>query len=360
MKMQTTAGQLAGGLRLFRGVIVQNYPIPVLGMVRFKDGKLTGTDLDMEVSVSMPSIGSMVGAAVIDWGSLQSLAGAVDKDEELTIGDDAALASVTFNGSAYRMASLPVSDFPEFGAVEGTCSATSNLGLVAALNRVRHCVSTEETRYYLNGVAILVDGVGKAIVVATDGHRLAIMPIGAAPDGSTGAIIPKNLVAYLCQQRREPDTCVFDREHNRVRFEFAGMSLSAKLIDGTFPDIFRVIPKDAKPVFSVDREMILRALARMRAFHRHRHQAVKLTGVEQNLTLTVKDGERDSSEIIALADSTAAPFEAGYNIDYLISALSVLRGDTVTFSVSGKLAGEPAVITSADDSLRIVQMPMRV
>lgn len=360
MKMQTTAGQLAAGLRLFRGVIARNYPIPVLGMVRLKDGRLTGTDLDMELSISMPSIGAMDGAAVIDWGSLQDLASCVDKDEELTVTDAEGLATVAFNGSAYRMASLPASDFPDFGVVDGSRTTCGNLGLVAALNRVRHCMSSEETRYYLNGVTVLVDEDGKAILVATDGHRLAIMPIDAAPDGAPGAVIPTNVVNYLCQQKREPDACVFDLEHHRARFEFAGMSLSAKLIDGTFPDVLRVIPKQTKPVFSIDRTSILHVLMRMRAFHRRRHQAVKLTGVDHDLTMTIKDGERDSSERVSLAESAAEPFEVGYNIDYLISALSVLRGDTVTFAVTGQLAGEPAIITSTDDRLRIVQMPMRV
>ena len=293
MKMQTTAGQLRAGLRLFRGIISRRNTIPVLGTVRLADGKMTGTDLDMELSVALPTIGRMEGAAAIDWFGLDVLAGRLDPQEEVTIAEADHSAAVTFNGSDYRMASCAAADYPDFGGIDGARSATGNLGLVGAMRRVRMAISTEETRYYLNGVA-LVAGPDGPVLAATNGHMLAMMPLGAMPEGATGAIIPRAVVHWLCAGKREPEGCIFAgvepgaiSARPRARFEFAGMSLSAKLIDGTFPDIFRVIPRDPQPVFAVDRGRLLRVLTRMRDFGGGRMRAVKLAGGDGEVTLSL-------------------------------------------------------------------------
>lgn len=360
MKVMTTAGQLRAGLRLFRGIVNQRNTLPVLSTVRFGDGKLTGTDMDVEVSVALPSIGAMKGQAAIEWSALAALARYVDSDEELAISESDGLATVTFNGSEYRMPSLPAADFPEFSAPQGAACAIANLGLVAALRRVRFSFSDDFTRYYLNGVAILADPAGKTLVAATNGHRMALYPLDFAPEGAPGTILTADTVHYLCQHKREPDNCVFDPERHRVRFDFAGMTLSAKLIDGKYPDVFRVIPKNPKPVFSADRKRFLRILMRMREFGGSRHCPVKITGSGATLTLSAPGPDRRATETFQLADAVRTEFEAGYDAYYLISALNELRGETVTFAASDELKGTPVVITSDDDALQVVQMPMRV
>lgn len=368
MKMQTTAGHLRAGLRLFRGIIQRRNTIPVLGTVRFADGRMIGTDLDVELSVALPTIGKMEGAAAIDYFGLDALVRHVD-DEELTITEANHSAAVSFNGSEYRMASCPVADHPDFGAIDGQRTATGNLGLVAAMRRVRMAISSEETRYYLNGVALL-NGPAGPVLAATNGHQLAMMPLDAMPEGAAGAIIWKDTVHWLCAQKREPDACAFagvepgsDRPRPRARFEFAGMTLSAKLIDGTFPDIFRVIPRDPQTLFSIDRARLLRVLYRMRDFGGGRARAVKLAGSDGALTLslTYAAEDRQAVERLPLEGGASAPFEGGFNVDYLVSILSELRGEQVTFAPErGDFASSPCLITSADDKLRVVLMPMRV
>lgn len=362
MKVQTTAGHLRAGLRLFRGIIERRNAIPALGMVRFRDGKITGTDLDTELSVSLPSIGDMEGAAAIDWHGLDVLAGCLDGGHEVTIAEDDGGATAAFNGSLYRMASVPPADFPDFGPVTGARTSIGNLGLAAAIRRVRCAMSSEETRYYLNGVALLTGPDGGALVAATDGRRLAMQPLDTLPDGAAGAIVPKNVVHWLCARKQEPEACTFGGEKPVMRLEYAGMTLSAKLIDGTFPDIFRVVPRAPKPVFTIEREGLLRVLMRMRAFSPGRFKAVRMTGEGGVMTLemTLHDWNRQATERLDLEGGAVAPFVVGYNVDYLISALSGLCGDRVTFAADAGLADAPCVISSEDDTLRIVQMPMRV
>lgn len=359
MKVHTTAGHLRAATRLFRGIVNRCATVPVLGMVRLADGMVTGTDLGNELSVRLPTIGRMDGEAVIDFHGLSTLAGSIDADEELSITEADRTAAVTFNGSEYSMASCAVDDFPDFGPVEGERSATGNLGLVKAMRRVRFAISSEETRYYLNGVALLSDPDGKALVVATDGHRLATMPLDFMPSGAAGSIIPKRTVEWLCSGRHEPDACVFGSQTGRVRFELPGMTLSAKLIDGVFPDIFRVIPRDPRPVFTVDRATMLRALRRMGGFRAARSPGVKLANADGVLTLTLKSGDRSACERLPVVDAPA-PFEVRFNINYLIDALSAVCGDRVTFAPDGGETAAPFLVTCDDDPLRVLVMPMRV
>lgn len=367
MKMQTTAGQLVAGLRQFRGIIQKRNTIPVLGMVRFRGGRLTGTDLDRELSVALPTIGSMEGEAVVDYFGLTALAGCIDRDEDLTLTEAEHLATVAFNGSEYRMASCAVSDFPDFRAMEGACTASDNLGLIAAMRRVQFAVSTEETRYYLNGVALL-NGPDGAVVAATNGHRLAMMPLAAMPEGAPGSIIPRDTVHWLCANKREPEAVMFDGAEAKTaanaRFEFSGgVTLSTKLIDGTYPDIFRVIPRDPQPMLTIERGRLLRVMMRMREFGSGSGRGVKLTCDGESLTLHLvcPFNERSATEKLPVERDKAKAFEAGFNIDYLISALSELHGEDVTFAPDrGDAKSSPCLITSTDDPLRIVQMPMRV
>lgn len=363
MKMQTSAGQLRSALGTFRGIINRRNTIPVLGTVKLQSGLLVGTDLDSEISVKVASIGPMEGDACLDWFALSALASHIDDDVPLTLTDEHSLATVAFNGSAYQLGSLPASDFPDFKGPgpERQRTLTGNLGLIAAMNRIRFAMSSEETRYYLNGVAIINDADGKTMLAATSGHQLAMMPLDTAPEGSVGAIIPRHIVSYLCQRKAEPDACVFDGENNRARFDFAGMVLATKLIDGTFPDIFRVVPKDPAKLFTADRTVLVRTLTRMRAFSGGPFKAVKLSLLDDILTLSMKTGESTATETLTVTGTGGGqPAESGFNVDYLISILSGFRGESVTFSADAPFASNPTVLTSDNDPLTVLQMPMRV
>lgn len=361
MKVQTTVAQLRSALSAFSGVIDRPQTVPVLGTVRFEDGRLVGTDLDTEVSVALPSIGKMDGSACIDWMPLYSLSRSADASETLTVSETDGTASAAFNGSEYQMASVPVSQFPDFSAANGVESMTGNLGLVAAMNRVRFSISTEETRYYLNGVAIMKGGNDDRVVaVATNGHQLAMVPLEGAPDGSIGAIIPSRLVRYFCARKSEPVSCVFDAERLRATFAFAGLTVRAKLIDGTYPDIWRVIPKDTVHLFSAERLSMLRVLNRLRGFVRSRGAAVRVSLEGPNLKLAVSNLELRATERLSVEHGAAEPFDTGFNLDYLIAALVALRSERLNFASDVHFGSGPAVITGEGDPLFQLLMPMRV
>ncbi|WP_406871601.1 hypothetical protein WHT83_14875 [Aminobacter sp. P9b] len=359
MKLQTSAGQLHAALRQMAGIVSRRVTTPVLSAVKFEAGRVIGTDLDNEASVTLATIGTAEGSAAIDFFGLSALAAHIDPAEQVTIVEDGGAAKVSFNGSEYQMASFPASDFPVFGDVAGTRNSTGNLGLVAAIRRIGFAMSSEQTRYYLNGVAILQSPEGQPIIAATDGHRLAYLPLDGAPEEAFGAIIWKPTVHLLARQKGEPVAIEFNRKGNRIKFEFPGLTLSAKLVDGKYPDIFMVIPRDPKPLFSVDRKQMLSVAKRMRSFSWAKN-GVKLVARTEGLRLELASFSNRATECVDWSGAAPEPFECGYNLDYLISAFAELSGDVVTFSPAAGISGSPVILSCEGDPLRIVQMPMRV
>lgn len=357
MRLETTAASLRAAMDLTRGLIGRGNTIPVLATVKIGGGKVTANNLDMQAEIALPTIGTCEGEAAIDASALAGLSRHVRADETVTLSESDGLANISFNGSEYRLASLPASDFPDFDAVEGVIVATDNMGIVNAMRRVRFAASTEEFRYYLNGVCFFKkpDGV---MLCATDGHRLAMVDLPSAPEGSEGKIVPNDCVAYLCARKGEPKAATF--ENLRARFDYDGLTVSAKLIDGTYPDVARINPKDATPHFTVNRSDALAALRRMACFTGSNWRGVKITGSKDGLVLSMKQGEREAVERVA-ATVHVARFEAGYNCGYLIDILRHFQADEVTFAAEANcIAGAPALITAEGDALRVVLMPMRV
>ena len=367
MIAQMTAGHLHTALRSVACSIEKRNSLPVLGCTKIGPDGLTVTNLDIEARVALPTIGAVKEAAVIDYHALTRLTGCIDRDEEISVGSDSDVATVKFSGAEYRLASLPVRDFPDFGEVKGDECQIGNLGLVGAMRRVLFSVSHEDTRYYLNGVSIREKEGGGAYVVATNGHRLAVAEIAYAPANCSGVIIPKSLVAMLARGGREPDALRYDPAGNRIEFSFAGMRLRGKTIDGTYPDFLRVIPKNPTPRVVVERLPLIRALKRLRASMNGAFNAVKLTIHDGMLRLeTMGHGSAMGQKLLSYESVECdqligAPIEAGFNCHYLIDALHQLRGDCVTFSWDGDdTKSSPCMLTSEGDELTIVQMPMRV
>lgn len=278
MMMRTTAAQLAAAISTLSGAIERRNTLPVLGAALVQSGRLTVTNLDMEATVSCGSIEADDNPVAVDYFGLAALCRLIGRDEEVLLSDAGGAATLAFQGGSYRMPAWPLDDFPVFGEIEGQAHATDNLGIVAGLKRVRPYASTEETRYYLNGVAVVRDHYGQPSLCATNGHSLALVPLPAAADDWQGAILPNCAVSWLARRGVEPEQMAVARERCRATFKLPGAVLKTKLIDGNFPDVLRVIPRDPEFVFSADRADMLSRLARLRAFVTMRGTGVKLEG----------------------------------------------------------------------------------
>jgi len=268
--------------------------------------------------------------------------------------------------SRFTLATLPTADFPAMS--EGDLPHTFALpadALRALVDRTRFAISTEETRYYLNGIylhAVELEGVPVMRAVATDGHRLARvempMPEGAA--GMPGIIIPRKAVNEL---RKLIDECDNDIQislsDTKIRFGFDGAVLTSKLIDGTFPDYEKVIPVGNDKLLEVDCRQFAEAVDRVATISTERSRSVKLEISDNNLTLSASSPDAGSAteEIEVSYDKEA--IEIGFNSKYLLDIAQQVEGDTAQVLFAD--GASPAIVRdSADSSALYVLMPMRV
>ena len=233
------------------------------------------------------------------------------------------------------------------------------------IERTQFAISTEETRYYLNGIyfhAIESEGSLKLRAVATDGHRLARAELEApsGAEGMPGIIIPRKTVAELQKLVDDPDIAVtIELSDTKIRFTIGSVVLTSKLIDGTFPDYQRVIPSGNDKKLTIDRQSFASAVDRVSTISSERGRAVKLTIADGQLTLTVNNPDSGSATDELAADYDSDPIEIGFNAKYLLDITAQLSGTEAIFMLAD--AGSPTLVRDTGDANALyVLMPMRV
>ncbi|TJX00010.1 MAG: DNA polymerase III subunit beta, partial [Mesorhizobium sp.] len=274
--------------------------------------------------------------------------------------------TVTSGRSSFRLQCLPQSDFPELSA--GSFSHIFRLDSVALkglIEKTQFAISTEETRYYLNGIYLHThdaDGKLKLRSVATDGHRLARAEIDApaGSEGMPGIIIPRKTVSELQKLVDDPDIAVTtELSDTKIRFTIGSVVLTSKLIDGTFPDYQRVIPTGNDKKLIIDRQSFAAAVDRVSTISSERGRAVKLSIGEGQVTLAVNNPDSGSATEELAADYSSDAIEIGFNAKYLLDVAAQLTGTEAKFMLAD--AGSPTLIHDmADETTLYVLMPMRV
>jgi DNA polymerase-3 subunit beta len=230
----------------------------------------------------------------------------------------------------------------------------------------------EETRYYLNGIYLhpaTQGGQPTLRAVATDGHRLAQaeLPLPAGADGMPGIILPRKTVNELHRLIESSETMVgLDISASKARFrigtdkEIGGVTLTTKLIDGTFPDYARVIPKANDRSLKVRNTEFIAAVDRVSTIASDRGRPVKLNIDDGTLVLSVNNPEGGGSATEQIgADYGAEPLEIGFNARYLLDIANQIESETAQFLLSD--AGSPTVVKDqSDEGALYVLMPMRV
>ncbi|WP_311030077.1 DNA polymerase III subunit beta [Mesorhizobium koreense] len=353
-------------------VVERRNTIPILSNVLLSaDGsslELKATDLDLEVTEAAPATVEQKGATTVPAYLLYDIVRKLPDGSEVMLktDEDGNAMSVISGRSSFRLQCLPQSDFPELSA--GTFPHIFRLdspALKGLIERTQFAISTEETRYYLNGIylhAIETDGKLKLRAVATDGHRLARAEVEApaGSEGMPGIIIPRKTVSELQKLVDEPDVAVtVELSDTKIRFTIGSVVLTSKLIDGTFPDYQRVIPSGNDKKLVIDRQSFAAAVDRVSTISSERGRAVKLSIADGQLTLTVNNPDSGSATEELSADYSSDPLDIGFNARYLLDIAAQLSGDTAEFMLAD--AGSPTLIhDSADEHALYVLMPMRV
>ena len=372
MRVTLERSNLLKSLNHVHRVVERRNTIPILSNVLLNaDGgslALKATDLDLEVTEATGAQIEQSGATTVPAHLLYDIVRKLPDGAEvmLATNTDGNSMAVTSGRSNFRLQCLPQADFPELtaGSFSHTFRMTSS-ALKSLIDRTQFAISTEETRYYLNGIyfhAIESDGALKLRAVATDGHRLARAELEApaGAEGMPGIISPRKTVAELQKLVDDPDLAVtVELSETKIRFTIGSVVLTSKLIDGTFPDYQRVIPSGNDKKLAIDRQSFASAVDRVSTISSERGRAVKLSIADGLLTLTVNNPDSGSATDEIAADYDADPIEIGFNAKYLLDITGQLTGSDAVFMLAD--AGSPTLVRdTGDENALYVLMPMRV
>ncbi len=368
MKITIERGALLKALNHVQSVVERRNTIPILANVLLtaEDGQLslTATDLDIEIVEGVPADVARSGGTTAPAHTMYDIVRKLPDGAQVEVDHDQESGKVTVvaGRSRFALQSLPREDFP--AAAAGDLPYTFEISpkdLLRLVDKTRFAISTEETRYYLNGIYLhTVDG--KLRAVATDGHRLARVdfPLPQGADGMPGIIVPRKTVGELLKLLEgDVESVRVSVSDTKIRFEVGSVTLTSKLIDGTFPDYGRVIPTENDKSMEVDGKLFASAVDRVSTISTERSRAVKLDLDENRVTLAVNNPDSGSATEELGIDYEGAPLEIGFNARYLLDITQQLDGPTARFELSD--AGSPTVVRDSDDPEALyVLMPMRV
>ena len=372
MKLSIERGVLLRAVGQAQSVVERRNTIPILANVLIEaEGdavSFRATDLDIEVVDKAPAKVERAGATTVSAVTLHEIVRKLPDGALVTLTDDAATGRLTVEAgrSHFQLATLPREDFPVMASSEYEANFSAPAPVLRRLfDKSKFAISTEETRYYLNGVYMHVaesEGAQVLRCVATDGHRLARID-AELPQGSEnlpGVIVPRKTVGELRKLLDDDDmTIAVSVSETKVRFATPDITLTSKVIDGTFPDYGRVIPTGNTRRLEVDASEFAQAVDRVATVSSERSRAVKMALDEDRLVLSVNAPDSGAAEeelAVAYGDEK---LEIGFNAKYLLEIASQVDRENAVFLFNS--AGDPTLMREGNDPSAVyVVMPMRV
>ena len=372
MHLQIERSELLRALGHVTSVVERRTTIPILSNVLLRAQgqslELKATDLEREVIEEVPATIQKSGAITVPAHMLHDIVRKLPDGSMVDIKRDAEKERLTITAGPARFAlqTLGPEDFPDLSS--GEFAQTFEVGagdLKRLIEKTRFAISTEETRYYLNGIYLHPAEQGKTATlraVATDGHRLAQveLPLPDGAKGMAGVIIPRKTVHELHRLIEASGGAIKTSvSPARIRFEIGTVTLTSKLIDGTFPDYGRVIPQGNDKEMRVSNAEFTSAVDRVSTIASERGRAVKLNIGKNKLILSVNNPEGGSATEEIGVGYGSTPLEIGFNARYLLDISGQLEGEEARFLLND--AGSPTMIRdTSDDHALYVLMPMRV
>jgi len=373
MKVTLERNHLLKSLGHVHRIVERRNTHPVLANVLLsaRDGalELKSTDLDLEMHESVPAMVDVAGATTVPAHTFYDIARKLADGAEIVLtsdgtGDNIALVS---GRSRFNLTCLSPDGFPDLKSGEFSHTFTlKSAELARLIERTQFAISTEETRYYLNGIYLhVVEGDNGPLLraVATDGHRLARVEISAPAETKDmpAVIVPRKTVAEAQKLLDDPEAEVtIELSEQKIRFSVGGVVLLSKLIEGTFPDYERVIPSGNDKKLVVDRSAFRQAVDRVSTIASDRGgRAVKLALGPGQVELSVTNPEHGTAREELPAEFDGEGFEIGFNARYLIDITDQIKSETAIFMFAD--SGAPTLVRSDDEPGALyVLMPMRV
>lgn len=372
MKITVERSELLKSLGHVHRVVERRNTMPILAnvLLRADQAKLSlkATDLDLEVTDAIAAEVALAGSTTVAAHMFYDIVRKLPEGAQIVLessADRAALA-IRAGRSRFALQTLPESDFPDLASGEMTHEFVLKAAdLKQLIDKTQFAISTEETRYYLNGIYLHAAGTAKAPTlraVATDGHRLAQMEI-ALPPGAVrmpGIIVPRKTVGEVQRLLEDGDADVtVELSATKIRFTVGEVILTSKLIDGTFPDYARVIPLNNDKELVVDKKEFEAAVDRVSTVSSERGRAVKLSLSGGRLLLSVTNPDSGSANEELEVEYEAEPIDIGFNSRYLLDIATQIESEAAVLKLADP--GSPTLIQDKDPRGALyVLMPMRV
>ena len=347
-------------------VVERRQTLPVLAnlLVQVSGGQLslTGTDLEVEMVARTGVDDAQDGETTIPARKLFEIVRALPDGSKVTVSQNGDKVTVQAGRSRFTLASLPANDFPAIDEVEATERIqVPEAALKELIERTAFAMAQQDVRYYLNG--LLFDlGDSRLRCVATDGHRLALCeaPLDGAVTSKRQIIVPRKGVTELQRLLEGGDRELeleLDRSHLRVKRD--DVTFTSKLIDGRFPDYEAVIPIGADREVKVDREVLRAALQRAAILSNEKYRGVRVEVSTGQLKISAHNPEQEEAQEEIEADTKVEDLAIGFNVNYLLDALSALRDEHVVIQLRD--ANSSALVREAgSEKCRHVVMPLRL
>lgn len=363
--IKTSRDKLLAPLQAVSGIVERRHTLPILSNVLLerKGEALTflATDIEIQVRTSTGSTDGEPGAITVGARKLQDILRSLAEDAEVSLSLEDKKMLVRSGKSRFNLQTLPAEDFPRMSLAEGTRRIELTQGSFRQLlAQTQYAMASQDVRYYLNGLLLLIDGENLR-AVATDGHRLAYASrkISAAGERQD-LILPRKTVLELNRLLSDGDApLVIEIAANQVRFLFGDVELVSKLIDGKFPDYERVIPASSRNKFSVGRTELQQAMSRAAILTNEKFRGVRLVLSENSLKIMAANAEQEEAVEEVEIEYGGESIDIGFNVSYVLDVLGNTQADEVQWLFNDANSSALMVIPG-NDCFKYVVMPMRI
>ncbi|MDT9002335.1 DNA polymerase III subunit beta [Paucibacter sp. APW11] len=371
--LKATQDKVLGALQAVSGIVERRHTLPILANVLIrKQGsqvELTTSDLEIQVRTTVEFDG--------DAGNFSSTVGArklidilrsMPSDQTVSLTSNASKMTLQGGKSRFTLQTLPADDFPlvQEAADFGPAFSVPQKTLKHLINQVHFSMAVHDIRYYLNGILFVAEGKNLTLV-ATDGHRLALAQAELETEiPKQEVILPRKTVLELMrllkdggkgEEENQPIEMRF--AGNQAKFSFSGMEFVTKLVEGKFPDYNRVIPKNHKFRVTLGRAPLLASLQRAAILTSEKFKAVRLSFEPGLLSIASSNAEQEEAKEEIEIDYGGDLIETGFNVTYLMDALSNMSQDMVSIDLNDSASS--ALITIPEQTgFKYVVMPMRI
>jgi DNA polymerase-3 subunit beta len=365
MKIKFDRDEILRPLATVASVVERRQTLPILSFALLRnDGEkitLAGTDLEIEVITQVGGSTDQQGALTIPARKLLDICRALPEGASIQLEQDAERVRIKAGKSRFSLVSLPAGDFPILEVKEPELTLKMEQAeLLRLLNQTHFCMAQQDVRYYLNGLLLELSG-KRLRSVATDGHRMAVSDynLPAPVSSALQVILPRKAVHEITRLLGPEGEIELRFCRNHLQLQLPGVSFSAKLIDGRFPDYTKVIPTGQTKKLQLQRSIFKDALSRVAILSNEKYRGVRFSLGDSTLTMTAHNPEQEEALEELNIEYSGEPFEIGFNVTYISEATTALDSEEITLGLSDP--NSSCTITApGTETQQYVVMPMRL